>query len=770
MTMLKRIVIFLALALPFMANAQYGVGDWRIHTIFVGSAAERVIDTPDKVYYLVSNNLFCYDKETEENEAYNKRNYLSDVTISQIYYNYEKKYLLVAYVNSNIDIILDSGKVVNLPDIKNAVMTQSKTINHVNFAKDKAFVATNFGYVVINDVKMEMQESRVFNTPIYSVAQVGDVMLISANKLYYGLASDYHETLASYKSTSNSNSKLIPLNDNKFFYITGWFYVFTINKDDSGNISFSSTQIAQAAPKDVQPTPTGFIANFKDAGYYYTFDAEGNNATKVTATKELFSCHPRGDGTMWAVGANGLHRAGDQANYFKPNGIQFANPFHIAYNSLSKKAYVATTATNAFFATNTATAISSYDGTTWENVTPTTNYSSGSFHMVFDPEIEDTYYLSTWTKGLAKIKGREVVRAYNATNTPMVARSGAMHPIHAFDRYGNLWVCQSYENPDHPVMVVPRAKLLKSNTTASDWYTPNVPTVDQGSTKRASFVVTKNNTSDVKVFNSGDFQRAFVFWKNENGNISNANPPYRTYTSFHDQDEKGFEWTYVLCMTEDLDGRVWVGCVQGIFSFDPAQAFDDSFRINHTKVPRNDGTDLADYLLDGIQVNCIAVDGANRKWIGTNESGLFLVSPDGSQILKQFNTGNSYLSSNTIYNVCCNTDNNSVYIITPTGVYEYFSDSTPAEPDYSNVYAYPNPVRPDFTGLVTIKGLMDNSLLKITDAGGNVVKQLRSTGGMATWDCCGDNGERVKTGVYYVMASQAQGGKQASVTKLVIIK
>ena len=223
-------------------------------------------------------------------------------------------------------------------------------------------------------------------------------------------------------------------------------------------------------------------------------------------------------------------------------------------------------------------------------------------------------------------------------------------------------------------------------------------------------------------------------------------------------------------MTEDLDGRVWVGCVQGIFSFDPAQAFDDSFRINHTKVPRNDGTDLADYLLDGIQVNCIAVDGANRKWIGTNESGLFLVSPDGSQILKQFNTGNSYLSSNTIYNVCCNTDNNSVYIITPTGVYEYFSDSTPAEPDYSNVYAYPNPVRPDFTGLVTIKGLMDNSLLKITDAGGNVVKQLRSTGGMATWDCCGDNGERVKTGVYYVMASQAQGGKQASVTKLVIIK
>ena len=206
-----------------------------------------------------------------------------------------------------------------------------------------------------------------------------------------------------------------------------------------------------------------------------------------------------------------------------------------------------------------------------------------------------------------------------------------------------------------------------------------------------------------------------------------------------------------------------MGTGNGVVSFNPAEAFSDNFRVNHIKVPRNDGTNLADYLLDGLQVNCITVDGANRKWIGTNSTGLFLVSPDGSEIIKRFTVDNSYLPTNTIYNVCCNTNSNSVYIVTPQGVLEYFSDSTPAEPDFSNVAVYPNPVRPDFTGLLTISGLMENSLVKIADASGNVIKQLKSTGGMVTWDCCNADGNRVATGVYYVLASQSNSGSANSI-------
>ena len=188
-------------------------------------------------------------------------------------------------------------------------------------------------------------------------------------------------------------------------------------------------------------------------------------------------------------------------------------------------------------------------------------------------------------------------------------------------------------------------------------------------------------------------------------------------------------------------------------------------------MPRNDGTGLADYLLDGSQINCIAVDGANRKWIGTDNSGLFLVSADGSEVLRQFTTDNSYLSTNTIYSVCCNPTNNSVYVVTANDFLEYFSDTTPGSTSYSNVHVYPNPVHPDYMGSVTIVGLMDNSLVKIADSGGHVIKQLKSTGGMATWDCVGDNGERVSTGVYYILASEKEGGStHATVAKFVVVK
>jgi len=146
------------------------------------------------------------------------------------------------------------------------------------------------------------------------------------------------------------------------------------------------------------------------------------------------------------------------------------------------------------------------------------------------------------------------------------------------------------------------------------------------------------------------------------------------------------------------------------------------------------------------------------------------VNSDGTQIIKKFNTTNSPLATNTVYKVCCNPNSNSVYITTPAGLYEYFSDSSPAASNYNDIYAYPNPVRPDYAGDVTIVGLMDNSLVKIADASGQVIKQLKSTGGMATWDCCDQQGNMVKTGVYFIICSQANGGNEAVVTKVAVIR
>ncbi len=784
--MIKKLFLLLLMLLPCAAatvKAQYGVGDWKIHATFSGQNVQNVIDTGDKVYYLVSNNLFCYDKETQENEALNKRNYLSDVLIKQIYYNSYKKYLMVVYDNSNIDVIDSNGKVVNIPDIKDAILTSDKAINDVTFTQKAAYLATSFGYLVLNDTKYEVKESRIYNLSMKSVAVVGSTLLLSCNNgtLYYGGVDEAHEYLGTFKSFAVEAGSIFPISNDRFFYTTGYLFRFSMALDADGNATFSADSICNAAPTTLQKTPSGFIANFSPAkSFYFTFDADGNNEKQVSnSSNELLSS--ASEGKWWALGNNGLRLIdnGTAGEYFKPNCIDIALPFYTTFNKLNNKLYVSSAGTNSFFSYQfTPTAINTYDGTTWADITPSTsNYNTvipghssikdgtGTYWVTCDPDDADTYYLGSWWYGVLKVKGNEVIQAYNWNNSPLLNVNGYFcHGVPVIDRAGTLWITQT-SNTTAPIVALPKAKRQLTTVTKSDWITPNI--ANMSSNKRACVVASKY--TDDKVFTAGDYQNPVIFF-NDGGDPSSTIKSV-SYSQFTDQDEKVYSWNYIYCFAEDQNGKVWMGSDNGVISFDPKNAYASNFRINHIKVPRNDGTNLADYLLDGQQVNCIAVDGSNRKWIGTNASGLFLVSADGSQIIKQFNTSNSYLSSNTIYSVCCNPNSNSVYVVTSSGFLEYMSDSTPAEDDYSSVYAYPNPVRPDFTGLITIKGLMDNSLVKIADPSGNVVKQLKSNGGMATWDGCNESGTRVKTGVYFVLASQGDSdGNQSAVTKIMIIR
>jgi hypothetical protein len=192
--------------------------------------------------------------------------------------------------------------------------------------------------------------------------------------------------------------------------------------------------------------------------------------------------------------------------------------------------------------------------------------------------------------------------------------------------------------------------------------------------------------------------------------------------------------------------------------------------INRLKVPRNDGTNYADYLLDAIHVTSISVDNSNRKWVGTMDDGVYLVNETGSQILEHFTSENSYFPGGNTYKVYAHPFNNKVYIGTQYGLAEYSSYYSPAKEDYTEIYAYPNPVKPDYTGSITITGVMDNSLVKIADSAGNVFHTTRSEGGMATWDGCNSAGERVKSGVYFVFVSQNENDQASgAVTKIMII-
>lgn len=216
----------------------------------------------------------------------------------------------------------------------------------------------------------------------------------------------------------------------------------------------------------------------------------------------------------------------------------------------------------------------------------------------------------------------------------------------------------------------------------------------------------------------------------------------------------------VYALAEDLDGNVWIASSNGPFYISSADAIagNDAF-IQH-KVPRNDGTNLADYLLSDVKTRCIAVDGANRKWMGT-ENGVFLISSDCNTLLQHFTTENSPLPSNTVYDICIDNNSNMVYFATERGLCSYASDATQPSEEMTkdNVYAYPNPVTPEYTGKITIVGLSFNADVKIVTSNGALVNQGRSTGGSYQWDGRDLKGKRVASGVYMVQAATETGDK-----------
>ena len=228
----------------------------------------------------------------------------------------------------------------------------------------------------------------------------------------------------------------------------------------------------------------------------------------------------------------------------------------------------------------------------------------------------------------------------------------------------------------------------------------------------------------------------------------------------------------LYCAIEDPQtGLVWIGTDNGVFTFNPKEAFTNPGKVSRIKVSRNDGTSLADYLLSGITVNNIAIDGKGNKWFSLSGGGLVRTSADGKTILEEVDTDNSMLPSDMVYASCYNPDSNSMMIATSAGLCEYYLSGNTGDNASSEVRAYPNPVRHDYYGWVTIDGLEEDCIVKITDSAGNIVRELGpASAGRVQWDVCGMDLNRVPSGVYFVLASSGPGGgSYGEVSKILVI-
>lgn len=762
---------FMFVMLLVLAVASASAGTWKMHNSYVTKLIKNVFDTGDKVYYVNSNKLYQFDKSTQTTLSLGKQNILSDNTISQIYYDWENKLLFVAYANSNIDVIDQAGKVTNISNIKDIIVRvhsyslnpetgdlqdyTGKEINDINFANGRAYVATGYGYVCIDETTLKVVHNYDLGRKINSVAVIGDEMLIlSKSYCYHGTIED-EDPINHYTKESGSfnGCRMYPINENSVF-IMGPSTLYNYEFVNSVPVL---TELVAARSNSVQKTPTGFIANFPEQTYYYTFDPTGKVGTKVGSAVGYATSNPDGDGTVWINDANGLHVSGSTA-YYKINSLTTDAPFWLRYNGDLNKLYAGSSGPISLInivATNVPNIINTYDGNNWSNATAYTASGSG-YDFVFNP-LDPRMYIRAGWKNLYKVVNDQLVTTYNNSNSKLSTRK--CHP--AFDNYGNMWVVTPYGLPESPVLLLPKDKVFNTTSNKTDWLVPaGFEALNTGKMQRSRFLVSKKN--NVKIFSDCDYSGAITgriyCWDN-----GNEDPMVDTYQlssigHFVDQNNSQVSWTYLCHFEEDREGMFWVGHDMGLFVFDPDVVFDAApaaVRPYVTKFSEGQG-----YLCEGYTVYDIGVDRDNNKWIATN-NGVYFVSPDGSEVYNHFTIENSDVPSNLVYTVECDTVHDRVYIYTDNGIAEYIVNGDATSINFDNVYAFPNPIEPDFTGMIKIANLMDNSYVTVTDRDGNIVAQFGPVVGSALWDGSGADGERVPTGIYNIYAAQ---GAQPAIT------
>lgn len=378
-------------------------------------------------------------------------------------------------------------------------------------------------------------------------------------------------------------------------------------------------------------------------------------------------------------------------------------------------------------------------------------------NVAISPKNENEWALASWGNGLFVCQNQRPVAHYNARNSPLDSISNGQTFVSGlqYDKKGNVWLTNSYCQ-----------KMLKMLEPDGTWHAYNIAHVL--SANSIGDVVADKLLVDSRGYKWMNFPRDGVVYHliafTDNGTYDNTGDDRIARIDMNVAAEVTSSTVY--CMAEDLDGEIWIGTDKGVkVIYYPGKVFDGGV------YPRNILLEQDGYvsvLLEFEEVTAIAVDGANRKWIGTNKAGVFLMSENGQEQLLHFTAEDHPLFSNSIVDINVNDLTGEVFFATSNGMVSYKGTATGGFETYEDLPVYPNPVPHGYTGVIAVNGLKANSLCKITDASGKLVWQGYSDGGQLVWYGKDFHGHRPATGVYYVMVSD-ESGKEKLVTKFVFV-
>jgi len=370
-----------------------------------------------------------------------------------------------------------------------------------------------------------------------------------------------------------------------------------------------------------------------------------------------------------------------------------------------------------------------------------------------DPTDSKHYFVASWGEGLYEFRDDRFVNLYSLNNSSL--QSGSTPPSvnsvrvngPVFDKNNNLYVLNNS---------VPKG--MSKMTPEGVWTAFSIK--DLNGVQVDKILIDKKGYKWINIWRHS--AAGIVVLDEKDEQVASAK-------AFFDQNATSVDATMFLCVAEDKKGDMWVGTDNGPIIIPNDIAYVNAQRCYRRVVKDHNGTNQ--YMLDAIRVNAIAIDGGNRKWMGTQSNGLYVVdeSSGGEPTVENYTSENSPLLSNHIYSLAINPANGELFIGTDVGICSIMTGAAEGKTNYGNVYAFPNPVRPDHNSRVTVSGLMKDSSVKITDMAGNLITEGQSQGGQFTWDLQNRSGKFVKAGIYLVFAASATG-EQGVVTKIMVLK
>lgn len=807
----RLLLLFITLMATCHTHVCHAIGEWKLYN---GTSSFTQATFFNQKLFAISGSSLCSFDPTDEgisHTEYNRISGLSGSSVSRIYATRSGDYLCITSHDGNIDILDTQGTFWNIPDLYCKAMNESKEICSILEGDDNLlYLSGEFGFLQIDpDQKIVLQSVQnrkdidfafSYEGTLYRCSRQGrieycdNLFNVSDSKCWQQLEGATDATIVSDAKLFISDEKLYCwfISADTYIHELSSGHCLTrlkgINQCNSihplanrvliggnGYVAMGEPASRTFSVSNAQPfiSCTSFLSQ-NDSAFYALHDYYGILDCKVTDYMPNTSLQLTTDVN------EGLVTEGICTSYL--GALSFTPDNQIV--GIARRS--ATTGYSG--ATALAGCISRFDSNQdeWENVSiqgiikrlSYRPYFNGLTSLAIDPIHKQRYAIGSWLFGLYIIDNDTLLCRYDETTSNGGVEqfdptfSSTRVTAVAYDDDGRLFFANSMQDT-----------VLRCLDTDGKIYKYPNPGFAKVSDAVRILLAQHDGVKLKWVLNDYGYKKSRIGLYYDKGippsgiNTISTQGEYQTawFNTLVDQDLNEYIPNYIYDLYEDLDGKVWVLTSNGPFvvddpisTFNYAQQNPGKGRVRRVKIPRNDGTNLADYLMESTDCICMAVDNFNRKWIGTRDAGLYLMSSDCITTIEHFTTDNSPLLSDGILALAYDHESGLLYISCEGGVLSYQTDAIEGEDDFSSFYCYPNPVRPEFSGELRIMGLMNDSFVSITDAAGNLIFRTRSEGTTTTWNLRDSSGERVSPGVYLIHGVNAKGSK-GSICKFLIL-